>query len=162
MCNNLEEKENSEEKEEAQPNLEEKECIEENNQKENSEEKQTEVKPKKRKAESKNTNNLKVKKRNLPGRNAKTLENREKYMATRRVQKEKLIEDTSLTLISDDPETRCNKNNLDDELGHVLLASINKDPTSYREAMESKDKIKWLEPSKKNLTRCRKIKYGKF
>ena len=72
-------------------------------------------------------------------------------MATRRVQKGKLIEDTNLTLISDDPETRCNKNNLDDELGHVLLASINKDPTSYREAMESNDKIRWLEAINEEL-----------
>ena len=159
MCNKLEEKENPEEKEneEAQPNPEEKECIDENNQKENLEEKplemekHIEVRPKKRKSDNKNLEYQEVKKRNLPGRNTKTLENREKYMATRRIQKEKLLEDTSLTVISDDSETRCNKNNLDDELGYVFLASINKDPTSYREAMESNDKIRWLEAINEEL-----------
>ena len=165
MCNKLVEVENSEEteKEEAYSNPEEKEYIEENNLTENSdetekqkaysnsEEKQvkTEVRPKKREAERKNPHNLEVKKRNLPGRNAKTLENREKYMATRRIQK--LIEDTSLTSTSTDSDTRCNKNNLEDELGHVLLASINKDHTSYREAMESNDKIRWLESINEEL-----------
>ena len=159
ICNNLEEKENLEEneKEEAQQNLEEKECVDEYNQKENLEEKslemekQTEVRPKKRKSDNKNLENQEVKKRNLPGRNAKTLENREKYMSTRRIQKERLIEDTSLKVISDDPETKYNKNNINDELGHVLLATINKDPTSYREAMESNDKIRWVEAINEEL-----------
>ena len=65
------------------------------------------------------------------------MENREKYMAIRRTQTTKQLEDTSLKL---NLETTNDRNNSEDEIRHAFIATINKDLTTYSEAMKSKDK----------------------
>ena len=70
----------------------------------------------------------------------KTEKNR--YMAIRRTQTTKQLEDTSLKL---NLETTNDRTNSEDEIRHAFIATINKDPTIYSEAMESKDKNRWLE-----------------
>ena len=70
------------------------------------------------------------------------MENREKYMAIRRTETTKQLEDTSLKL---NLEITSERNSSEDEIRHAFIATINKDPTTYSEAMELKDKSRWLE-----------------
>ena len=70
------------------------------------------------------------------------MENRKKYMAIRRTQTTKQLEDTSLKLNLDTTNDRTNS---EDEIRHPFIATSNKDPTTYSEAMELKNKNRWLE-----------------
>ena len=114
-----------------------------------SKKKQKDERPKKKKAEDKKPDNPEADKRKQPRRNAKTTENREKYMAIRRTQTTKQLEDTSLRLnnkgTTSNLETTSDRNNSEDEIRHAFIATINKDSTTYSEAMESKEKNRWLE-----------------
>ena len=114
-----------------------------------SEKKQKDEKPKKRKAEDKKPDNPEADKRKQPRRNAKTTENREKYIVIRRTQTTKQLEDSSLRLnnkkTTSNLETTSDRNNSEDEIRHALIATINKDPTTYSEAMKPKDKNRRLE-----------------
>ena len=55
--------------------------------------------------------------------------------------KSKKIIDTSFPRYTKGPETT---ENYEDVLGHVLLAAIHKDPSTYEEAINSEEKVMWL------------------
>lgn len=95
-----------------------------------------------------------IKRRKQPGRNAKLEENRKQYINARSLTNK--IVDTSFAyfisnkidvdkIVFRDTTINGTTDNCleEDELKYSLFALINKDPISYKEAIETKDSVEW-------------------